>query len=393
MLTTPADFVTKSIWGLLMLLLLLVVYYLVNIGNRFVADEKKIEVSNKNLLVTLSVLVIIYIVFKIFNRHSFLSSLLFTIFISMILAYAINPIINYLEAKDINRGRGVLIVYVGLLALIIILGVSVSPNFVREIKKLANNFPQYAEEFSNMMGNTSDKITATVGELPPILQGIEESILDFLKTFQDSLGKLIKSFATSILAMASKVVNIVLTPIITYYFLVDKDSIKEKTIELIPEKSRKDTVQLARNIDQSLIMFIRGRMIMSLYIAVVMTSMLLIMRIEFAVVIGIITGLFDIVPYLGPFVGYVPAVFFAAINSWTKALWVTILFLIIQWVENNILAPKVIGENMDLHPLTILLSIIVGGGVFGVFGMILSVPIIATIKVIVEFYMEKKEVI
>ncbi len=391
MLETPTDFITKSIWGLIMVLLLLVVYYLVNIGNRYVKDEKKIEISNKNLLVTMSILIVIYIILKIFTRHKFLSSLLFTMFISGLLAYAINPIINYLEKKDITRPRGVLIVYIAILAILIVLAVSVTPNFLRELKKLATNFPQYTEEFSNAMGNLSKNITSVFGELPPILKGVEEGTLDFLKSFQDSLGRGIRSFATSIVSIASKFVNIVLTPILTYYFLVDKESIKKKTINLIPEKKKEDTIELAKRIDESLIMFIRGRMIMALYITVVISVMLLLFRIEFAIVIGIITGLFDIVPYVGPFIGYIPAVFFAALSSWTKAFWISVLFVFIQWIENNILAPKVMGDNMDLHPMTILLSIIIGGGVFGVFGMILSVPIVATVKVIAEFYMEKKK--
>lgn len=390
MLETPADFITKSIWGLIMILLLLLVYYLVNIGNRYVKDEKKIEISNKNLLVTMSLITIIYIILKLFARHNFLSSLLFTIFISGLLAYAINPIINYLEEKDFTRPRGVFIVYMGILAILIILAVSVTPNFLRELRKLATNFPQYTEEFSNAMGNLSRNITNIFGELPPILKGLEEATLDFLKGLQDSLGRGVKSFVTSIVAIASKFINIVLTPILTYYFLVDKESIKKKTINFIPEKNREDTIELAKRIDESLIMFIRGRMMMALYIIVVISIMLLLFRIEFAIVIGIITGLFDIVPYVGPFIGYIPAVFFAALSSWTKAFWISVLFVFIQWVENNILAPKVMGDNMDLHPMTILLSIIIGGGVFGVFGMILSVPIVATVKVIGEFYIEKK---
>ena len=161
--------------------------------------------------------------------------------------------------------------------------------------------------------------------------------------------------------VASKVVSIVLTPILTLYFLVDKDYFKDKIAKLIPKKHRKDILYLASTIDISLTQFIKGRLIISLYIGVATTILLLIMGIDFAVVIGVITGLFDIVPYIGPFLGYIPAVFFAAISKPIKALWVSIFFVLIQWIENNVLAPKIIGENMGMHPMLILLSIIIGG--------------------------------
>ena len=128
---------------------------------------------------------------------------------------------------------------------------------------------------------------------------------------------------------------------------------------------------------------------MSLYVGVVTTIVLLFMGIEFAFVIGFITGVADIIPYIGPLLGFVPAVFFAYMSRPIKVVWVIIFFLFIQWAENNILAPKIIGENLGMHPLVILLSIVIGGGVFGVFGMILSVPIVAVFRILYKFFKEK----
>ena len=130
---------------------------------------------------------------------------------------------------------------------------------------------------------------------------------------------------------------------------------------------------------------------MSLYAGVMTTIMLLILRIDFPFVIGFITGLADIIPYIGPFLGYVPAVFFAAISSPIKALWVSVFWVLIQWTENNLVAPKIIGENMGMHPMIILLSIIIGGGVFGVFGMLLSVPIVAIFRIVVKYIIDRKK--
>ena len=120
--------------------------------------------------------------------------------------------------------------------------------------------------------------------------------------------------------------------------------------------------------------FVRGRLLMAVFVGTATTIFLFLMGIEFAIIIGFITGLADIVPYIGPFLGFLPAVVFAFIASPTKALWVAVFFVIIQWVENNILGPKVLGKTTGMHPLTVLVSIITGGTIFGVMGMIVAVP-------------------
>ena len=101
-----------------------------------------------------------------------------------------------------------------------------------------------------------------------------------------------------------------------------------------------------------------------------------------------ITGIADIIPYFGPFLGFLPAVFFALLNSPIKAFWVAVLFIGIQWIENNVLAPKIIGESTGIHPITILLALIIGGGMFGVMGMIFSIPLVAVAKILFNFIME-----
>ncbi len=390
-LIVPPDFLFKSVWTLLTILLLLIIYYLVNIGNEFIPDNKRIKVSNKKVFISLMFLVILYISIKTFKKYSFLSDMLYTLILSIIIAYALNPIINYLEKKNIKRFKGVLIVYLSIVAILIILAVSVIPKSGKEIKRLANDLPFYFDQLSNMIDGLYTRYYSALGGLPPMFQGIETVIMENIVKLENLIANGLKNFVGGVLNVASKVVSIVLTPILTLYFLVDKDYFKDKIAKLIPKKHRKDILYLASTIDISLTQFIKGRLIMSLYIGVATTILLLIMGIDFAVVIGVITGLFDIVPYIGPFLGYIPAVFFAAISKPIKALWVSIFFVLIQWIENNVLAPKIIGENMGMHPMLILLSIIIGGGVFGVLGMILSVPVVAIVRIILIFFMEKRK--
>lgn len=121
---------------------------------------------------------------------------------------------------------------------------------------------------------------------------------------------------------------------------------------------------------------------MALFVGVATMITLFLMGIEFALIIGVLTFVFDIVPYIGPFIGFVPAVLIAFFKSPIKALWVAFLFVFIQWLENNVIGPKILGSSIGLHPLVVLFSLIIGGGMFGVPGMIFAVPVIAEIKIL-----------
>lgn len=385
------DFVLKAIFVLIMLLLTLLIYYLINIGNNYVAERKRINLNNKKIIIVILSIIILYSFTILLRRYRFLSEIFITIIASIIIAYALNPIINKFEKKNIRRTYGVLIVYLTTIAILIILSVLVIPNSGREIRRLVSNLPTYFEQLSGIIDSFYTKYYSTLGGLPPIFQGIENIVMDNIVKLENLVGSSLTGFVGGIISVASKVVSIVLTPILVLYFLTDKEYFKDLTIKLIPIKYRKDTLYLASIIDTSLKQFIKGRLLMSLYAGVMTTIMLLFLGIDFPFVIGFITGIADIIPYIGPFLGYVPAIFFAAISSPIKAIWVTIFWILIQWTENNLIAPKIIGENMGMHPMIILLSIIVGGGMFGVFGMILSVPVVAIIRIVVNFIIDKRK--
>ena len=203
---------------------------------------------------------------------------------------------------------------------------------------------------------------------------------------EDMIVNGLKSFMSGVISTFSKLISLILTPILTLYFLADKEYFIKKIKKLIPSKHKEKSLELFKRIDISLSKFVRGKIILAIFVGVAITISLLILGVDFAVFIGIITALADVVPYIGPFLGFVPAVFFAFLSSPTKAIWVSILFVLIQWIENNILAPKIIGDTTGIHPVLILLSIIVGGGVFGVLGMILAVPAVSISIILFDFF-------
>lgn len=382
----PQAFLNKSILTLALLLLILVIYYLVNIGNKFISPTKRIELKDKRILKVIIGLFFVFSFFYILKKYPILSDTFYTIILSVILAYLFNPIINYFEKKNIKRIYGVLILYLMILGVVLILAFIVVPRSSREIKKLATDMPKYIKNISNFVDELSNRYYTTIGGLPPLFQGVQEVVRENIAGLETIVVNGLKSFFTGLINTFTKLISLILTPILTFYFLADKDYFIKKVKKLIPVKHKEKSLELFRKIDFALSKFVRGKIILAIFVGVTITIALLIIGVDFAVFIGIITALADVIPYIGPFLGFVPAVFFAFLSSPIKALWVSILFVTIQWVENNILAPKIIGDTTGIHPMLVLLSIIVGGAIFGVVGMILSVPVVAVIIILVDFF-------
>lgn len=382
---------TKSLIILLSIFIMSLIYYTVHIGNKHIKKQNKIKINRTKIIPIIVGIVSLYIFLLLMKKYSILADTVSTIIISAILAYLFNPVVNYLEKYKISRGWGVLIIYLIIIGIIFVLAFSIIPKTGREMKRLMTTLPIYIEDISEKSNDLYARYYIKFDNMPPIFKSIGAIVLNNINDIKNVVIKNISKFFEGMVSTFPKIVNLVLTPIVTFYFLKDKEFFTNKLFLTIPKKHRKDLKELFIEIDSSLSQFIRGRMILALYVGVATTILLLILRIEFAVIIGILTGIADIIPYFGPMLGFLPAVFFASLSSPIKALWVSILFVLIQWVENNVLAPKIIGKTTGIHPLTILLSLIIGGGIFGVMGMIFSIPVVAVVKILIEFFIGKIE--
>lgn len=388
-IAAPPDLFVKLVWILLTVLLFLISYYLINIGNNFVEKRKKIKYDTKILVAIASIVSIIYLIYQLFSRFIILSDIMLAIILSIILAYFLNPLVNYLQKKGLKRTVSTAIVYIGIVIILAILLVSFIPRTGKEIKNLAENLSIYISNFNTFIDKIYAGYSNVLGDTPELLQSIEKVIESNTQKLQDSISSGLTNLITGISGFLSKAVTLVLIPIITFYFLVDKNYFVKKLKEHIPEKYKDDIFTLSHQINDVMNQFIKGRLLMAIFVGTMTAIFLLIMDVQFAIVIGFITAIADIVPYIGPFLGFLPAVILAFFSSPLKALWVVIFFVVIQWVENNILAPKVLGQSIGLHPLTVLLALIIGGGIFGVLGMILAVPVTAIMMILVKFIINK----
>lgn len=387
------DFVSKLlakiILALVILLIILIIYYLINIGNQYVDDRKKFNLDNRKWLPIFLEILIVIVIYYLIKKYNILFETLKIIISSVIFAYLINPIVNILEKKNISRFWGVLIIYISFIAIISIISFVFVPNIINEFKELIIDLPEYINSVYDYINRFYLKYAKNIDNLPPIFQGIKDALIDNIGNIENSIINSIRKITDSMFNLFSRIISFVTVPILTFYFLKDKDYFKRKIFLAIPKNYRKDTAKITKEIDKALSEFIRGRLIVAVFVGVSTTLALLLLRVDFAFLIGMIAGIADIIPYFGPVIGIIPAVFFALLESPIRALWVIIIFIIIQQVENDIITPKIIGESMGLHPVTVILSLIVGGGLFKILGMLLAVPAIAVFKIIFTFLVDK----
>lgn len=389
---TPEFFVLGTA-VLILILLFLSMYYLINIGNVYIESDKRIKVDLKVITKILGAVILIYIFRIILRKYGIIAETLWAVFLGIIIAFVINPIVSYLEEKKIKRNLGVIIVYLSFLLLFGVLLVIVIPKTVQEMTNLILSFPNVLEQvgtniakwYDGFSSDYSSTILQTL-DLRGIGISLRDSLTELINNLQGDIVDGLKNLGSGVGVLFTRILRIILTFIFAFYFTVDKDKFKVRIVNNLPRKYKNDILYLAMRINQALLNFVKGRLLLAAFVGFFTMIYLLILRVDFALVIGLITMIADIIPYIGPFMGFLPAVLFAVIESPLKAVWVAILFLLLQWAENNILAPKLIGEKTGLNPLLVLISILIGGGVFGVLGMILSVPLLSIILILVDYF-------
>jgi len=167
--------------------------------------------------------------------------------------------------------------------------------------------------------------------------------------------------------------------------LNDEAKVRESALDLIPDRIEPDLLNILRITDDIFSAYIRGQLLLCLFIGTLATIGLLIAGVDFALLLGLIAGAFEILPFVGPILGAIPALIVAALQSPMTALWTLVVFIIIQQIENLFLVPRIAGESVKLHPALIMVVLVVGGEALGLWGMLLAVPVTAVIRDVFKY--------
>ncbi len=293
--------------------------------------------------------------------------------------YAIYPVVRRLNA-GMPLLWAIVVVYTVIFVLIAFTAAVVVPALVNDVQSLAASMPGLVE---NAQKTLSDPANPVVRHLPPVVRKTLESLPPQLAKFAETYaGEAASRLLGIVLSIVAVVATVVVIPVLSVYLMIEAPQFIDSFVERLPPKARAKTTAIVRDLDAALGGFIRGQLLVGATIGACITIALLILHVRYAVLIGVLAGLFDIIPYVGAIVGFVPSVGLALANDgWQHALVVAAVFIAIFQAEGHFIAPKIVSDSVGLSPLMVIVAILVGGELLGIGGMFLAVPVAAVIRV------------
>jgi predicted PurR-regulated permease PerM len=304
--------------------------------------------------------------------------------LAFVLSYLMNPAVTNLEKRGAPRSLGTLVIYVGFTLFVALFALCLLPRFLTQLEGLAQVLPEYARTIQSHLAafylrfsrfNIPEPVK---GAIDNGIQRAEEALMGFVER---ALGQ--------VPGLLPRLSLLILVPVLAFYLTMDFPELKMWLLAWIPHRWQSDIVGLMIEMDENLGSFIRGQLAVSAIVGILIAAGLSVIRVEFALIIGLIAGIFNIVPYFGPIIGAFPAVIFALLKSPLTALYVIILFVAVNQIESSIISPSILGEHVGLHPVTVIFSIISGGYLFGVLGVLLAVPVASIVKVVLRYVRNK----
>lgn len=347
---------------------------------------------NNKAVTSLLIILLSLLIIKLFTQIAYLFSpisqffnfIAFPIIATIILFYLVSPIINKLDQRGINKRVSIFGLFI-VIVLLIVWGVSyLVPILQNQTKTFMDNLPGYMETIDRMI-TESPFIPNAEAVFPNISSYIEnfdlavitEQINPILTSTFGSLGSVIGT-------ITQLATGFVMIPILLYYILVEGDKIPQRILHHIPTKYRPTTRRIMYRGNYQVSQYIRGQILVALIVGIMFGVGYAIIGLDYGVTLAVISGLLNVIPYLGSFIAVVPALIIGLLTSPLMFVKVILVLVIEQTIEGRIVSPQILGNSMKIHPVTILLILVGAGHIFGLMGVILGVPGYAVIKVIIS---------
>jgi predicted PurR-regulated permease PerM len=301
------------------------------------------------------------------------------------IAYFLDPVADRLERMGLSRAVSTAIITVAGIFVFVLMALLVIPTLVQQAVRLFEVAPQYGRDIT----------TALTERYPSLLvedSTLRSSINSIATTIERRGAELLETALASAASLLNIVILLVIVPVVSVYLLLDWDRMVAQVDQLLPRDHAPVIRRLASEIDDTLSSFIRGMGTVCLILGTYYAAALMLVGLQFGLVVGFIAGLVTFIPYLGALIGGALAIGLALFQFWGD--WLSIglvagIFALGQVVEGNILTPKLVGGSVGLHPVWLILALSVFGALFGFVGMLVAVPVAASLGVIARFAVEQ----
>ena len=346
-------------------------------------DNKAVTVFLVALLLGLNIFILSKISFLFIPVIDFLSVVMLPVILSGLLFYLLNPLVDLMEKYKINRVLAISIIFV-IIAVLLIIGLAVAiPNLQRQVVIFAQNVPSYLEDADRVI---NDLVTKRLpDDFRPQLEQVLAQFSTQATAWASNISSKAVNWVSALISGTSQViVALIIMPFMLFYLLRDGKGLRDYITQFLPNKLREPVGKVLSDVNQQLANYVRGQITVAVIVAIMFIIFFKIIGLRYAVALGVTAGVLNLVPYLGSFLAMLPALVLGLIAGPVMLLKVIIVFIVEQTIEGRFVSPLILGSQLNIHPITILFVLLTSGSMFGIWGVLLGIPIYASAKVVIS---------
>ncbi len=306
--------------------------------------------------------------------------IMLTFLLGAFIAYISYRPVCLLESKGINRCWAIIVFYFIFIGFLILVLFYLVPIMVHEVGELGRMLPRYTQQAHSM----ADSLQG--GAVPERMSTI---IMDNFARIENYIYESFRNFLSTLHIFLGRVLAILFSPILAFYIINDWEKIRDRSLGILSPVARRDAVALFRSLDRVLLEFLKGNLIVATIVACTVGTAAAFLGLRLPVLIGMSAGIAELIPFFGAFLGAIPALIVAFSESLKLGFYMLIAIVIIQQLEGNILTPRIIGSRLGMHPLLMVFSLLAGGELWGIWGMLIAVPLVAICREVVKWLFPK----
>src|SRR3990167_2963649 len=335
---------------------------------------QSIDISTKTLIKIVIILISLIFLYSI-------RQVLGILFVSFVIAAALDPWVDKMQRRKIPRGIGILLLYLAAFGIVSFVVFLLIPPISEEVRALAQDFPRYYDE---IVKNFLSAREATEKF------GLSDEAEKSIRSLSQSLDRLTSGIFSTIASIFGGFISLLGVLVIIFYMTIEEDGLKKFFQAIAPVKYQPYFSQKINTVQRKLGDWLKGQLLLSVIIGAISYLGLLILGVKYAIVLALVAGVTEFIPYVGPLLGAIPAVFLAFTQSPFKAILVVILYIVIQQLENQFIAPKVVQKSVGLNPIVTIVAMLIGAQIAGLVGVILAVPAATIVWVFASDIMKEK---
>lgn len=305
----------------------------------------------------------------------FIRDIVALLFVALLLASIINPLAAWFQSKGMGRGMAVVFLYLSIITIVTLVLVSLIPAVMVETRDLIKNADHIWASFVNTLGPLKRYVASG---------GVSDAMSQWLATSSAGVTSAAGGLVTTIRGFFGGLVSLIIVFVVTFYLVVSEDSLKKLFRTVAPKDYQPYLTDLSQRIEKGVGSWVRGMLVLSFIVSLAVYVTLSILGVKYALLLAIIAGIAEFLPYIGPVTAAIPAILIAMTQSPLLALLTLIVYIVIQQLENHILVPKIMQKATGLHPVVSIFALLIGVKVAGIAGALLAIPVATVLRVVVE---------